>query len=379
MQRFLIPLLLAGLIVGCGPNKRENVEAPAELEKLTPTINVDRVWERSIGKGERRLGARMGPAVDSGQVYVADPRGELFAFDGASGREIWKIDTGLRLSGGPGVGEGTLVVGTLDGEVVAYNPDSGSERWRAQVSSEVITAPAIARGQVVVRSIDGRVFAFSIIDGERRWVHDRGIPALTLRGNSTPVLAEGLVLLGYDSGHIVALRGDDGVQLWEQTIALGEGRSELERMVDIDGAMAYEQGELYAAAFNAQVVALSLEGGRSLWNREMSSYGGLVLDGERILVADRDSVIWALDRRTGSALWKQDMLTYRWLSGPAIHGRNVVFGDLEGHLHWFDLETGQPAARVRLDKRPIRSIPEVADGLLFVLSSGGQLGAYRIN
>lgn len=379
MRRLLMPLLLAGLLVGCGTNKRENVEAPAELEKLTPTINVERVWERSVGKGERRLGARMGPATDAGNVYAADPGGDLFAFDAVSGREIWKIDTGLRLSSAPGVGEGTLVVGTLDGDVVAYNPDSGTERWRAKVSSEVITPPAVARGQVVVRSIDGRVFAFSIIDGERRWVHDRGIPALTLRGNSTPVLAEGLVLLGYDSGHVVALRGDDGVQLWEQTIALGEGRSELERMVDIDGAMAYGQGELYAAAFNAQVVGLSLDGGRPLWNREMSSYGGLVLDGERILVADRDSVIWALDRRTGSALWKQDMLTHRWLSGPAIHGSHVVFGDLEGHLHWFDLETGQPAARVRLDKDPIRSIPKTADGLLFVMSTGGRLGAYRIN
>lgn len=163
MRRLLMPLLLAGLLVGCGTNKRENVEAPAELEKLTPTINVERVWERSVGKGERRLGARMGPATDAGNVYAADPGGDLFAFDAVSGREIWKIDTGLRLSSAPGVGEGTLVVGTLDGDVVAYNPDSGTERWRAKVSSEVITPPAIARGQVVVRSIDGRVFAFSIL------------------------------------------------------------------------------------------------------------------------------------------------------------------------------------------------------------------------
>lgn len=379
MRGLLIPLVVVALLAGCSSNKRENIEEPAELAKLTPTINVDRVWERGIGKGEGRLGVRLTPALDTGRVYVADPKGNLSAFDAVSGSQAWRIDTGLRLSGGPGVGEDTLVVGTLDGEVIAFNPDSGTERWRSRVSSEVITAPVIGRGLVVVRSIDGRVFAFSIIDGERRWVHDRGIPALTLRGNSPPIFAEGLVLLGYDSGHIVALRGNDGTQLWEQTIALGEGRSELERMVDIDGAMAYEQGELYAAAFNAQVVGMSLEGGRPLWNREMSSYGGLVLDGERILLADRDSVIWALDRRTGAALWKQDMLTYRWLSGPVVHGGNVVFGDLEGYLHWFDLETGQPAARVRLDKDPIRGVPRVSAGMLYALSTGGKLGAYRIN
>jgi outer membrane protein assembly factor BamB len=269
------------------------------------------------------------------------------------------------------------VIGSLDGDVVAFNPDTGSERWRAKVSSEVIAAPAVARGLAVVRAIDGRVFAFSITDGERRWVYDRGTPALTLRGNSSPLLVDGLVLVGYDSGQLVALRSDDGVQLWEQAIAFGEGRSELERMVDIDGELAHDRGEIYAAAFNAQVVGVSLDGGRPLWNRELSSYAGVALSDQALFVADRDGVLWALDRNSGAALWKQDSLQHRWLTTPALHGGHVVVGDVQGYLHWFDADSGRPAARERLARKPIRATPHVDGDLLYAVSIDGTLGAYR--
>lgn len=379
MRRLLFILMAGMLLAACGKsNKRDNIEAPAELVALTPTANIAQAWRQDVGKGEQRVGARQHPAADGGRLYAADLKGVVQAFDAQNGASLWKLDTGLRLSGSPGVGEGTLVIGSLEGVVVAINPDSGTERWRAKVSSEVLAAPAIARGQAVVRAIDGRVFAFSATDGERRWVFDHGTPALTLRGNSAPVMAEGLVLLGYDSGQLVALRGEDGVQVWEQTIAFGEGRSELERMIDIDGELAYDSGQLYAAAFNAEIVGVSLDGGRPLWNREMSSYAGVALSGKSLFVTDRDGVLWALDRDTGAALWKQDALTHRWLTTPAVQGSHVVVGDFEGYLHWFDAASGQPAARERLDKKPIRATPQVMQDTLFAVSTAGRIGAYRV-
>lgn len=378
MRRALAILLLCGLVAACGKsNKRENIEPPAELLALTPTATVDLAWSQKLGKGERRLGLRQRPATDGSRVYAADPKGVLQAFEVSSGNVIWRVDTGLRLSSSVGEGEDTLVVGTLDGEVLAFNPSSGTERWRATVSSEVLSTPVIARGLAVVRAIDGRVFAFSATDGSRRWVYDHGTPALSLRGTSAPVLAEGLVMIGYDSGQMVVLRGEDGVQLWDQPVAFGEGRTELDRMVDIDGALAYDRGEIYAAAFNSHVAGLSLEGGRMLWNREMSSYGGVSLADDKLFVADRDGVLWALDRNSGAAMWKQDALMHRWLTTPVVHGNLVAVGDVEGYVHWFDIETGTPAARQRLDKKPIRATPLVNGNMLYVVSVDGKLGAYR--
>jgi outer membrane protein assembly factor BamB len=366
-------------LAGCNKtSKKENIEPPAELTDITPSVSVDQLWSSGVGDGEERLGLRQHPVLADGRVYAADLEGRVYAIDAATGKTLWRIESELRLSGGPGVGEGTLVIGSLDGEVVAFNPDDGAERWRAKVSSEVIATPAIGGGLAIVRANDGRVFAFGVTDGERRWVYDRGLPSLTLRGNSAPLIAEGAVFLGYDNGQVVALRVEDGVQQWEQTVSVGEGRNEIERMVDIDGEIVVDSAEVFAAAYNGQLLAVALQGGRPLWNREMSSYSGLALSGEKILVADKDGTVWALDRRTGSALWKQDALAHRWLSTPAVQGNYAVVGDLEGYLHWLSLDDGSIAARDRLSRDPIRATPQVVDGVLYAIGIDGELGAYRL-
>ncbi len=384
MNKSTILLLAAGTLAlgGCGIFKgktnRENIEPPTELADIESPARVSKVWSGSTGDGERRLGLRQAVAVDAGRVFSADVDGQLSAFGAENGKRLWSIETELRLSGGPGAGEATLVVGSLDGDVVAYNPDNGVERWRAKVSSEVISRPAVGRGLAVVRVNDGRTYAFSITDGARRWVYDRGLPTLTLRGNAAPVIADDRVILGYDNGTVAAVSTSDGTQLWEQTIAQPEGRTELDRMVDIDGEVVVSGSEVYVASFNGQVMALDLGSGRPLWNREMSVYAGLALSGDKLLVADKDATVWALDRRTGAALWRQDGLAYRWLTAPGLTREHVVFADLEGYVHWLSLEDGSLRARDRVGSKPVRATPQGgADDVVYVRGTRGKLVAFR--
>lgn len=379
MRLTLFLLCLALGLSACGrSSKKDNIEPPAELTEFAASVVVDRVWSQGLGQGEERLGVRQHPVLSEGRLYAANTEGDVFALDAGSGKTLWKVETGLRLTGGPGVGEGTVVVGSLDGDLLALNPDNGAERWRARLSSEVIATPAVGGGLAVARANDGRVFGFNITDGERRWIYDRGLPSLTLRGNGAPVIEQGGVFLGYDNGQVVALRLEDGVQQWEQTVAAGEGRTEIDRMVDIDGEIVIDAGEVFAAAYNGQVLAISMEGGRPAWNREISGYSGLALAGEKLLLSDEDGTVWALDRRSGSALWKQEALAHRWLTTPAIHGEYAVVGDLEGYLHWLSLEDGALAARERLTREPIRATPQVADAVLYAVGTNGELGAYRL-
>lgn len=381
-MRVLLVLPLLVLLAGCNilgsRTNRENIDPPAELTDFTESVEVDTVWNASVGDGEGRLALRQHPAVQGGRVYTASLEGEVAALDAASGNELWQAVTDLRLSGGPGVGEGTLVVGSLDGEVLAFNPDTGAERWRATVSSEVISPPAIGRGIAVVRTVDGRVYGFSITDGARRWVYDRGLPSLTLRGNSPPVIAGNAVYIGYDSGEVVALALDDGSQQWLQRIAEAEGRTELQRLVDIDGQILVTAGELYAASYKGQVMALDPASGRPLWTRDIAVNTGVELVGDRLLLSDTNGTVWALDRRSGAALWRQDALAHRWLTTPAVHGDYAVVGDLEGYLHWLKLDTGELAARERLGRKPIRATPQTGDGVLYAASTGGKLAAFRL-
>ena len=155
------------------------------------------------------------------------------------------------------------------------------------------------------------------------------------------------------------------------------GRSDLERMVDIDADPKLVDNILYVATYQGHVAALSLHTGEVIWTRDVSSYAGIAVDAKNVYVTDDASDVWALDRRTGASVWKQDKLKARSLSGPAAVDGYVVVGDYAGYVHWLRADDGQFAARTHEDDSRIISAPIVAGDLVLVYSSGGKLIAYR--
>lgn len=357
--------------------KKENIEPPTPLVDFTPTATVDRLWSTSVGDGAGLTGASLVPAVAEGRVYAASIDGSIAAFDAGSGKRLWSKELEA-FSGGPGAGAGLVVAGTLDGLVVALDGASGEERWRARVSSEVISAPVVSGETVVVVSNDGRTHALAVADGKQRWAVDRGVPLLSLRGNADPIVMEDRVIVAGANGKVSALAMTDGRQLWEQTVGAGEGRTDLERMVDVDGRMALLRGDLFVAGYSSAAQSLTTDGGRILWTRDLSSVAGLAAGDDGVYVAATDGAVWALDRRSGGALWKNEILLHRMLSAPALMGSYVVVGDLEGQLHWLKREDGEIAARASLGGAGFGDGLVVVDEVLYVQSNDGSLGAFRL-
>ncbi len=378
--RWAILCLLAGLLLtGCFDRfktSKDNVEPPSELTDLSSALKVERLWAAKAGPGALKQGGRLLPAVADGVVYVAELKGKLAAHDAATGRALWSVKTDQRLSGGPAAGDGLVVVGSLDGKLLAYATD-GAARWNVALSSEIITAPAIGQGMVVVQSNDGRTYALEQATGAIRWIVDRAVPTLSLRGNATPVIGASTTFIGQSNGKISAVDNSSGDIQWEFAVGLPDGRTDLERMVDIDGRILLVQGDLFVTGYGSQAVALASESGRVLWNREFSSYTGFDLSGPNLIATNVDGEVVNMATRSGSPLWRQEGLKYRFLGTPVIHGGHAVVGDYEGYLHWLDLESGNIVARTRLGKKGIRAIPVVADGVLYALDLDGSLAAYR--
>lgn len=373
----LAPVFAALAACGGDSAKKENIEPPTPLEDFTATVAVERVWSGSAGKGAGVTGAQLQPAVSAGRLYAASTSGEVYAYDAVNGRRLWTADI-AGASGGPAVDAGVVVVGTIDGAVVALEADSGQERWRARVSSEVIIAPVVTGGRVIVVANDGRVHVFDADDGSQRWAVDRGVPALSLRGAAVPLVLTDRIIVGTAGGKVSALALDDGRPLWEQTVGVGEGRTDLERMVDVDGRMVHLNGDLFVAGYSSAAQALTADGGRILWSREMSSVSGLAAGSDAIFVAATDGTMWALDRRSGGALWKSEALMHRMLSTPVLQGDYVVVGDLEGHLHWLKREDGSLAARTKLGSAGFASGLVVVDEVLYAQGREGALAAFRL-
>lgn len=361
----VVPILL--LLASCSSDK-VTVREPAELRDFKPGASMEVRWRRHVGVGGN---AGLLPVVTARAVYAVNEYGELYRLDAISGKKVWRLDTGFKISGAVGAGEGLIVVGGLKGELAAFDED-GKLRWLTKVSSEVLSAPQIADGFVVVRTSDGRIAALSVEDGKRQWLYERSTPTLIVRSHAGVAIQHGAVYAGFAAGKLVAINLANGNVIWESAVSQPRGNTELERISDITSLPAVDAESACAVAFQGRIACFDIKQGAMLWSREISSDKGLTLQRNVIYVSDAEGTVMAMDKTSGSTLWKNDQLYLRKPSAPYVVDKYVLVGDFEGYLHVLNREDGSMVARIKTDSSPIPFMPvALGDGLLLQTKDGG--------
>lgn len=371
---------IAGLVLlgGCGMfGGGSTVEPPAELVDFEPVARIDELWSIDAGRGPDRMFLRLAPALERDVLYVTDTRGRVQALSAAAGKQVWEKKLQLDVTSGVGVGDGLVLVGTGKGVVVALDRNTGNEQWRAQAASEILAPPAAESGVTVAQSVDGKISAFSSATGKRLWVFERTEPALSLRGTASPVTVGDAVLTGFASGKLAAIGLRDGRALWEIPVAQPQGRSEIERLVDVDAPVLLAGRVLVSAAYQGKIVAVNLENGRLLWSRDISTYSAMAADGGNVYVSNDRGHVYALDLRSGATIWKQEQLQGRRPSAPAVVGPAVAVGDLDGYVHWLARDDGRFLVRERAARDSILVTPLADGATLYVAAQNGVLSALR--
>ena len=346
----------------------------APLAPLTNTVTLSTLWQSAIGDSQQAV---FSPAVTGDSVYAAANDGAIMRLDAASGKQVWRINAGVRLTGGVGADGKVVAVGSGKGEVLAFDAN-GTALWKAQVSSEVLAAPQVADDMVVVRSIDGRIFGLDARDGKRKWYYQRSTPALTVRSPVGIGIARGVVYAGFAGGKLVAINLDSGAVRWEATVALPRGTTELERVTDVIGLPVVTEREVCAVAYQGRIGCFDVATGNAAWGRVMSSTSGLSLDARYVFVSDDTGTVHALDRIGGTSVWKQDKLHLRNLSAPLALGSEIAVADIQGYVHLLARDSGAFVGRVATDGSPVSTNPVMLpNGGFLVQTRNGGLYAFN--
>ncbi len=370
-------LALAILAAGCSSNSKKELP-PAELTDFKEEVVLQKQWSRSIGDGQGKTYNMLVPAIDGDRIYAADVTGEVVSLDRLTGDVIWKKDLELPVSGAVGVGYGLVMIGTLKGELVAMDATTGEEKWRARVTSEVLAPPATNGSVVVVQTQDDRVVGFDASTGSQLWIYESTPAVLTLRGTGAPLVTNRLAVAGLSTGKVVALDITNGVPIWEQRVAVPQGRSELDRVVDIDGGLLLSGGTLYVATYQGRVAGLELESGRVLWQRDASSYSGVAQGFGSVYATLASGTVEGIDERSSSALWSNESLARRQLGAPEVYSSYIAVGDMEGYLHLLSQVDGRFVGRQRIDSDGLRARPLVVGDMIYVYGNSGKLEALTI-
>ncbi|MDX2506125.1 MAG: outer membrane protein assembly factor BamB [Gammaproteobacteria bacterium] len=384
MTRILASVFIIGFsffLTACGFfSGEDNSIPPTELQDISQSVEVQSVWSKSVGVGVDEAMVDLKPAIIGYEIFTVDREGQVTSLNLETGGTNWQVELDTIITGGVGAGEGLLIVGNNRGELIVLDASNGAIKWRKELSSVMLAAPLIQDDILMVRTGDGKVYGLNTEDGNQLWVYDRGVPVLTLRGNSSPVIGgRELLFTGFDSGKVAAVGVKHGRLLWEANASVPSGRSDLERLVDIDGSMVLIGRVLYVVTYQGRIVAIDALEGEILWAKDMSSYAGITADERHIYVTDSDSNLWAVDRVSGDMLWKQDKLAYRKLTAPASVGDYVLVGDFEGYVHILSRLDGELIGREKIDGDGFLMQPLVDGETVYIYGNGGKLAALRIN
>jgi len=326
----------------------DNLDQPTELIPFYSQYYLDVTWHKSTGAGAEEQYVFLQPLLLKEIAVTSSRNGVINIISLETGDFEEDIELDTVISAGVGGNEDVWLLATRDAHVIAVDAHKRLERWRTRVPSEVLAKPVIYKNTVVVRTVDGKILSLDLKDGKIRWQYERAIPDLTLRGTSEPIIARDRIFAGLADGRLIAISPENGEVIWDVALAVPTGRSEIQRLVDIDGDAELYGRVLYAASFQGRVAAIDVDRGQFLWARDFSTHTGVILDEKTLYSSDENGHIWALDRLNGATLWKQEKLAYRKITRPTLIGDYLAVGDFEGYVHLMSRYDGHFIARFQL-------------------------------
>ena len=357
----------------------DEVNPPVALINIDAEVELRRQWSVNIGNGQGGNYNEITPVIDGDMIFAASENGTVAAIDASSGDVRWRKRLDSVITGGVGAGEDLVMVGTEDAEIVVMSQATGEIIWAQAVSSEVLSPPQTNGDVVVAQTVDGKLVALDNVDGHQRWIYETTLPALTLRGTSTPVITpSGEVIAGFSNGTLLAVSAEDGVLHWEERVAVPEGQYDIDRVIDVDGDLLLDGSRVLASSYQGNLMAFDVASGRIVWGREASSYHGMEQGFGNIYYCDDKSYITAVRDNSEDVVWENKNLEYRKITAPTSISNYIAVADFEGYVHLLSQIDGRIVGRTQVDRNGVRANLLSNGGKLYTFGNSGKLTALTL-
>jgi outer membrane protein assembly factor BamB len=354
--------------------------------------DLKKAWSASIGKGANS-GQRMimTPIVADGRVYAMDVNAQVSAFDAQSGRSLWRIDLtpkedddGL-FGGGLAFDEGKVFVTTGFAQVIALDAATGKILWRKSMAAPIHAAPTARGGRLFVITLDNKAFALDAADGSQLWTNSGLGETASILGAASPAEDGGVVVVPYSSGELVALRVENGLVLWTESLVTQRRIDIVSSLADIRGRPAIDRGRVFAVSHSDLMVSIDLRTGQRVWEREIGGIESPWVAGPVVYVVSGNEELVAVSRDTGRILWvtqlprwkdekaKKDPLLW---SGPVLVSDRLLVAGSTGEVLAVSPYTGAIMGKIKMSD-PVTVAPVVANGTIFFVTADAELVAYR--
>jgi outer membrane protein assembly factor BamB len=375
------------------------------------------------------------PLVAGDAVYVGSADGNVYSLARGDGALRWKFKTEGPVNSSPAFLDGVVFAGSLDGKFYAVDAATGKEKWNFATAGErrftapgihgampstermpdpfdvFLSSPVIANGTVYFGSGDNHVYALDAATGALKWKFKTGDVV-----HASPAVSKGVVFIGSWDRNMYALDAASGRELWRYTTG---NDTTIYNQIGIASSAAISNGIVFFGCRDGHFYALDARMGTLKWRHD-NKMGWVIAS-----PAVKDGIVYfptsdgtrfkALDGATGALKYSIENKAVSF-SSPAIVNDVVYFGSSDGWLHAMDIRTGAMKAEFQSDGSKLNgprytdangrlktgdmypsrtldgmmiglntmftlgsilSSPVIADGVLYVGSTDGNLYALR--
>ena len=376
-NKLKLPLAIAvasALLIGCSSNKVKEAK-PNPLPKIQQQQGLNLVFAQSVSSTNAAEASRLQLDTDNGMIFAIDPDGQVSAYKGK--QRLWKNKvTKQELTAGVEAGEGIVVVGNRKGQLFALDQATGEQKWTTQLSGAILSPSLIQSGRVITIANDGTIFAHDAVSGQQVWAYKLPNVQFSLRGQPAPVrLDDRTIVVASANAYVYGLDVISGVPRFQRRVAISEGRSDIQRLIDIVGDPVVAGQYLVTTSFQGQVTVTDLTTQRVVWSEDASSTNRPEVSGDKVFVSTVDGKLNAYSLSTGELAWQNEELLNRQLSNPVMLGQNLVVGDLDGVIHLIDPASGKLIGRAKTSGE-VQSL-RVIDNQLYVATRKGALSIWQ--